>query len=88
MARHAPQPDLFDVAPAPVLPAPTVAVDVASTVHWLVVTTKRARTGCGIIVTDYDLADRIGAGPEGERIHCSLDGFSDRVTCRGCKEAI
>jgi len=82
--------DLFDFAasggPSPV---PIVIGDVApSTLHWLVVTTKRARTGCGIIASSYQMSTRIAICEDGAEICCTLDAYSDKVTCQACKEAI
>jgi hypothetical protein len=65
------------------------SIDVAApVVHWIVVTTHRARTGCGIIASSYDLSSRMATTEAGQSVCASLDVYSDRVTCRACKEAI
>ncbi|WP_158669955.1 hypothetical protein [Bradyrhizobium guangdongense] len=79
------QPDLFDF---PASPAAAAAVEQGDLVHWIVVTTKRARTGCGIIAVSYDLSTRLAMTDAGEALSCSLDIYSERVTCKACREAI
>ena len=67
--------------PAPVLPAGVI-------VHWVVVTTRRASTGCGTIVEAVDWKNRQWATQDGAALECSLDGFSAKVTCARCKDAL
>ncbi len=77
--------DLFDTPPA--APAPTAASR-ADGIHWLVVTTRRAGTACGIVVSDYYLKDRSAMPDEGDLIRCTHDRFDGTVTCARCKEAM
>jgi len=83
------EPSLFDFFEAPkASSAAAFSPSSIGTVHWVVVTTKRARTGCGIICSSYDLKTRIATTEAGEQIHGSLNRWSDRVTCQACKEAL
>lgn len=55
--------------------------------HWLVVTTTRARTACGTIVTDYQFKDRFGTSVEDQaRVLCTHDCFDGTVSCARCLE--
>lgn len=81
--------DLFDFADAVKPPAPVAAPDSGEAViHWIVVTTTRARTGCGIICSSYDLKTKLATTDAGETISCSLDVYSERVTCEACRSAL
>lgn len=82
------QPDLFSLftspAPAPVVPS----IDETQIVHWIHVTPTRARTGCGIYVSSYERSTRLTTTDAGERLFCSLDAYSDSVTCQACRSAL
>ncbi len=82
------EPDLFDLFSAPPAPVVLPASDDLPLVHWMHVTPLRARTGCGIYASSYDLAARLATTEAGETLSCSLDVYSDRVTCQACKDAI
>lgn len=77
--------DLFSAPPAPVIAQPSGD---ASIVHWIHVTPTRARTGCGIYASSYEMSTRLATSEAGGQLSCSLDAFSDRVTCQACREAI
>jgi hypothetical protein len=79
--------DLFSAPPAIPTPAPPIEAD-TPLVHWIFVTTTRARTGCGIYASSYDRSTRLARTETGDTFQCSLDAYSDTVTCRACKEAI
>lgn len=81
------QRDLFDLPSARPAPAPVVDRPV-EVVHWLVVTTKRARTGCGTIVGGYRRETRRALSEDGASIVCTLDFYDGTVTCQACREAI
>ena len=74
--------DLFDLLPPTIQPAPA-----AEPVHWLVVTTRRARTACGI-VTFGTSNDSAIAAETGDKFLCNIDRYSGKVTCPRCKEAM
>lgn len=67
------------------MPAPDTA---APLIHWIHITPARARTGCGIYASSYDRSSRLATIQSGEQLSCSLDVYSDSVTCQACKEAI
>lgn len=82
-------PDLFDLFSAPPAPAPSPAINAAAAlVHWIFVTTTRARTGCGIYALSYERSTRLATTEAGDQLCCSLDIYCESVTCKACKEAI
>jgi hypothetical protein len=79
------------VAAAIVAEADGSAAGIASgpseSIHWLHVGPKRARTGCGIVASEYIYAERAAIAEEsGDRFSCTLDCFSGTVTCQACKD--
>ena len=78
--------DLFG-APTPSRPI-AAAPDAAGLVHWLVVSTRRASTACGIVVTDFDYRERTAVASDGEKVRVSLDGFSVSINCKACGEML
>jgi hypothetical protein len=80
------QTDLFALLDnAPPAKAPIALTD---DVHWVVVTTRRAMTACGIVVTVLDWKEREWVSEEGLLTICTVDRYSGRVTCERCKEAL
>jgi hypothetical protein len=95
------QSDLFDLfAPAP--PAqpdcpPTVddqprpeaitpVMKVRSSVHWILITTTKARTACGIPMPAYYDKLKCGYSDKGQRLSCTHNRDDGTVTCEGCLE--
>lgn len=82
------RPDLFGLFTS-TAPAPVVApIDQTQIVHWIHITPSRARTGCGIYISSYERSTRLAATDAGEQLSCSIDVYSDSVTCQACKDAI
>lgn len=82
-----PQPaqiSLFDLLAEPA-PAPATAPP-AESVHWVVVTTRRAMTACGTVVTALDWKQGQWFSDAGAPLVCSVDRYSGKVTCPRCKE--
>ena len=97
MTRQFAQADLFDLpAPAPSIEMQSARATAperiearapeSERVHWLVATTRRAGTACGIEVSDYLRVDRLGLCVRGERIRCTHDVYDGTVTCARCLE--
>jgi hypothetical protein len=94
------QTDLFDLlAPAsdrqspldnrhvepPISPVMTVK---SSDVHWVHVTTKAAKTACGIAMPAVYLKLGCGYSDTGAKLSCTHNRDDGTVTCQGCLEAM
>lgn len=78
--------DMFNMPlAAPALPPAPAMI---GNVHWLVVTTTRARTACGVLVEAYHTKERAADATEGGRIQCTHDFYDGTVTCQRCREVI
>lgn len=76
---------LFDLLGA-ASPIEAAAPAPAEAVHYVVVTTRRAMTACGTVVTASDWKQGQWISDAGVSIACSLDRYSGRTTCARCKE--
>lgn len=75
--------DLLGAAP----PIDAAAPVPAEAVHYLIVTTRRAGTPCGIVTWGISNDSAINA-ETGDRFLCTNDRYSGKVTCPRCKEAM
>jgi hypothetical protein len=78
-----PQIDLFELAMTEAL----AAARPADAVHWLVVTTTLARTGCGILT--YGIGPGCAINHEtGDSFRYTMDFYDGTVSCPRCLEAM
>ncbi|MGY3393407.1 hypothetical protein ACVWW6_005998 [Bradyrhizobium sp. USDA 3311] len=75
-----------DWMPAPPAPTPAPVPPPATGVHWLFVTTKRAKTVCGIDVPAFYKQLGCGYSAAGEKIWCTANRDDGTVTCPRCLE--
>lgn len=79
--------DLFDLPAAVAPPAPVPEQSTISwPVHWLVVTTRKAGTACGRVITSYQHRTREAVSEDGDTIRCTIDLFNVAVSCPRCLE--
>ena len=76
---------LFDLLAA-LAPAAEPTRAPAETMHYVAVTTRRAMTACGMIVSGLDWKARQWLAESGASITCTVDRYSGDVTCPRCKE--
>jgi len=79
--------DLLVETPAPAPLAPPAAPATAG-VHYIHVTTKAARTACGIPMPAYYHKLRCGYSAAGEKLSCTHNRDDGTVTCPQCLEAM
>jgi hypothetical protein len=81
--------DLLDATPAPAAPAPVPPAEPALVgVHWIWITTRAARTACGISMPAYYHKLGCGYSAAGEKLPCTHNRDDGTVTCPQCLEAM
>lgn len=81
----------LDMFSAPLAPAPApspapVASPAPAGVHWIHITTKAARTACGIAMPAYYKQLGCGYSAAGAKLACTHNRDDGTVTCQGCLE--
>lgn len=78
--------DMFAAPPAPT-PSPAPAPQPAAPgVHWILITTKAARTACGISMPAYYKQLGCGYSAAGDKLPCTHNRDDGTVTCTACLE--